>query len=389
MTTKTKAPKPKASTLRATISREKLLEAVSAVTAAVPGKATLPVLGNILIEASSAGLKMTATDLDLMIETTVAADVEAEGSITICAKRLMAITKELPPAPVRLSLETSEEHIPRLLLDCGRAHYRLLGIPAGEFPSPVEIQFSGESVKAGELSDIVRRVSFAASSEPSRPILNGVLWERRREFVRLVATNGHRLAFIERAIDPELGADGDYIVPVKALHQVVRLFSADDQLAIGISEAGNHLALRSDRATVTTRLIEGPYPNYSNVIPSEASRRVIVDRIALVSALRRCIPVASTQTRRTVVTISGGMVRLAVQEPDVGEFTDEVAARIDGPELSFGVSCEYMLEVLGACGGDEVLMSIDAPDKAITFIPQDEAKGTKSLFLVMPLRLLD
>jgi DNA polymerase-3 subunit beta len=390
MTTKTKAPKtPAAVHLQATISREKLLEAIAAVTAAVPSKTTLPVLGNILIEATSAGIKMTTTDLDLTIETVVVADVETEGAVTIPAKRLMAIAKELPPAPVRLSVETTGGLSWRFLLDCGRAHYKLLGIPAEEFPSRIPITFGGESVKAGELSDVVRRVSFAASTEDSRPILNGVLWSRTRDAVRLVATNGHRLAFVERAIDPELGASGDYIVPTKSLAQIPRLFSPDDQLAIGMSESGNHIALRSDTTCVTTRVIEGPYPNYTKVIPTEHTVSVLVDRIALVSAVRRCIPVASDQSHRLKLTMSGGMVRLAANTPDVGECNDEIAARINGPEFSIGVDASYLLEVLGACGTDEVLLEFNRPETPIVLKPQGEADGTNALFLVMPLRLLD
>lgn len=387
---KTKAATPKHEVaMQLTISREKLIEALSAVTAAVPGKTTLPVLANILIEATPTGVTMTATDLDLTIQTTVVADVETPGAITIPAKRLLAIAKELPPAPVRISMTVGARTGLRFLLDCGRAHYRLLGIPADEFPSLPTVEFAGESVQAGELSDVVRRVSFAASTEESRPILNGVLWSRTREAVRLVATNGHRLAFVERAIDPELGADGEYIVPTKSLAQIPRLFSSDDRLAIGVSESGNHIALRSDTTCVMTRLIAGPYPSYRSVIPSKSSRRVIVDRLALVSAVRRCMPVVSTATYRLAITLSGGTIKLSVTTPDVGEFTDEVAARIDGPELSFGVNAQYLLEVLGACGTDEVLISADTPERAVTFTPQGEPAGQSALFLVMPLRLVD
>ncbi len=378
--------------LQATVSREKLQEGLAMVAAAVPGKTTLPVLANVRIDATDRGLRFTASDLDLTIETEIVADVERSGSITAPAKKLLAIVKELSPAPVRLgtcdTLSASQ-----ILIDCGRAHYKLLGVPTDEFPSLVPIDFHGESLRAGELSEVIRRVSFAASTEQSRPILNGVLWQRKRTTTRLVATNGHRLAYVERTIDPELGAEGEYIVPPKALQQVAKLFPHDDRIAIGMSETGSHLAFRSDTTCVTTRIIEGPYPNYREVIPTTATYRALTDCAALMSALRRCLPIASTEAHRLVVTFDAGMIRLAVHTPDVGECTDEVPARIqaegDDAPFTFGVNGQYLLELLSAVGTEQVMLQGTAPERAIVLRPQDEELNQSSLFLIMPLRLLD
>lgn len=370
--------------LAATISREKLQEGLAAVTAAVPSKATLPVLGCVLIEASERGLRLTATDLDFTIETEIAADVEWSGSIHVAAKRLLAIAKELPPAPVRISVDDTE---PKLLLDCGRSHYKLLGLPSEERVAVPRVEFNGESVRAGDLGQMVRRAAFAASREESRPILNGVLWQRRSDTVRLVATNGHRLALVERTTEPSLGGEGDYIIPPKALDQIARLFSEDDQLAIGLGD--HHLALRSDRHCVTTRVIEGPYPNYRDVIPTEHAHAAIVDRTSLTSAVRRCIPVASTSTYRIGVTLGSGVVRLTTNTPDVGEFVDEVAARVEGTEFTFGINAQYLLDALAVIGTEEVLIETTKPENALVFRPQGEAADANSLFLIMPLRMLD
>jgi DNA polymerase-3 subunit beta len=242
------------------------------------------------------------------------------------------------------------------------------------------------------LSEVIRRVSFAASREESRPILNGVLWQRGRTSTRLVATNGHRLAYVERTIDPELGADGDYIVPPKALEQVAKLFPHDDRIALGVSESGNHLAFRSDTTCVTTRVIEGPYPDYRQVIPTTKAYSVLVDTAALTSAVRRCIPVVSTQTYRLAVTFDAGLIQLAVTTPDVGDFNDEVAARIETKEgipITFGVNAAYLLDLLGVVGTETVMIEATTPESAIVLRPQDEQATQSSLFLIMPLRLLD
>lgn len=368
--------------LRVTISRETLIEGLARVSAAVAKNSTLPVLANVLIEAAEHGLQFTTTDLDLCIKTTVAADIEQEGATTLPLKRLLSIAKELPPAPVRLSAGTAFA-----MLDCGRAHYKLLALPGEHFPSVPPMTFGGESVAASELASIVGRVSFAVSTEDSRPILNGVLWERTANATRLVATNGHRLALIERPAEPSLGKAGNYIVPRKAIDQVARLFAGEDQLAIGLN--AGHLALRSDTTTVITRLIEGPYPNYNEVIPKSNTVSVIVDRLALIHSVKRCLPVASTSTYRLRVDFTGGMVHLSASSPDVGECSDEVAARNSGPSLTLGVNGDYLLDILAAIESDEVLIKASAPERAITLEPGTERSDERSLFLLMPLSLLD
>ena len=177
--------------MRFTITREKLQEGLAAVTASIPTKTTLPVLANILVETTEKGIRLSGTDLDIAVSTEISADVETVGAITIPAKKLSEIARELPPAPVKVA--TSGEQ--RVTLDCGRAHFRLLGLPRDEFPSFPSIKF-GESwrVRSGELQKLISHTAFAVSTEESRPMLNGVLWELRPDMMRMVATNGHRLA---------------------------------------------------------------------------------------------------------------------------------------------------------------------------------------------------
>ncbi|HVE78868.1 MAG TPA: hypothetical protein VNA89_08410, partial [Gemmatimonadaceae bacterium] len=157
--------------MRFTISREKLQEGLNAVTATIPAKTTLPVLANILVETTDKGIRLSGTDLDIAVSTEVPADIEAQGAITIPAKKLSEIARELPPAPVKVASAGEQ----RLTLDCGRSHYRLLGLPQDEFPTFPAIKF-GESwrVRSGDLQKLIGHTSFAVSTEESRPILNGV-----------------------------------------------------------------------------------------------------------------------------------------------------------------------------------------------------------------------
>src|ERR687890_2346129 len=177
--------------MRFTISREKLQEGLPAVAASIPAKTTLPVLANILVETTEKGIRLSGTDLDIAVSTEVQADVDAPGAITIPAKKLSEIALELPPSPVKVAAAGEQ----RVTLECGRSRFKLLGLPRDEFPTFPQVKFAESwRVKSGDLQKLISHTSFAVSTEESRPILNGVLWELRPEEMRMVATNGHRLA---------------------------------------------------------------------------------------------------------------------------------------------------------------------------------------------------
>ena len=261
--------------MRFTISREKLQEGLAAVAASIPAKTTLPVLANILMETTDKGIRLSGTDLDIAVSTEVAADVEAMGAITIPAKKLTEIARELPPSPVKIAAAGEQ----RVTLDCGRSHFKILGLPRDEFPSFPTVRFNESwRIRSGDLQKLISHTSFAVSTEESRPILNGVLWELKPESMRMVATNGHRLAKMEVPIKSGGAPASDLIVPPKALEQIRRLFPADEELEI--ARGDNHLGFRSPFTAVFTRLIEGPYPNYDQVIPRDNDRVAIADKIA-------------------------------------------------------------------------------------------------------------
>ena len=311
--------------MRFTIAREKLQDGLTAVTASVPAKTTLPVLANILVETTERGIRLSGTDLDMAVSTELLADVEAQGAITIPAKKLAEIVRELPSAPVKISSSGEQ----KVTLECGRSRFRLLGLPRDEFPSFPAVKFEDASrVRSGELQNLIVHTSFAASTEESRPILNGVLWELRPELMRMVATNGHRLAKMEIPLSSASSLEGDLIVPPKALEQIRRLFPAEEELEIARGE--NHLGFRSPLTAVYTRLIEGPYPNYDQVIPKDNDRIALADKNALFQALKRMSVIASDQTHRIRMSFNAGMVKFSVQTPDLGEAQDELPVNFEG-----------------------------------------------------------
>src|SRR5881275_3115608 len=256
--------------MRFTISREKLQEGLAAVTASIPAKTTLPVLANILVETTDKGIKLSGTDLDIAVSTEVMADVDAAGAVTVPAKKLSEIARELPPAPVKIAAVGEQ----RVTLDCGRSRFKLLGLPRDEFPTFPSVRFNESwRIRSGDLQQLISHTSFAVSAEESRPILNGVLWELRPDRMRMVATNGHRLAKMD--VPASGGSTADLIVPPKALEQIRRLIAADADMEIARSD--NHLGFRAGGTLVFSRLIEGPYPNYEQVIPRENDKVATAD----------------------------------------------------------------------------------------------------------------
>jgi DNA polymerase-3 subunit beta len=369
--------------MKLTITREKLQEGLVAVAASVPTKTTLPVLANILVEATKDGVRLSGTDLDIAVSTLIPAEVDVEGSVTLPAKKLLEIARELPSGGVRITGAGEQ----RVNLECGRTKFKLLGIPKEEFPRFPAVKFDKPwRVASGDLQKLINHVAFAASVEESRPILNGVLWELRADRMRMVATNGHRLARMDIATSGGKES-ADLIVPPKALDQIRRLFGPADEIEIARSE--NHLGFRGGQTLVYTRLIEGPYPNYEQVIPRENDKVATVDRQALTAALRRVGVVASDQTHRVRLALSGGVAKFSVSTPDLGEANDEIAITYEGDALEIGFNANYLLEILKYMPTDEVRLSFKAPERAATVEPVGWGENASYLCLVMPLRLVD
>ena len=370
--------------MRFTISREKLQEGLAAVAPSIPAKTTLPVLANILIETTDRGIRLSGTDLDIAVSTEVTADVETPGAITLPAKKLSEIARELPPAPVKLGAVGEQ----RATLECGRSRFKLLGLSKDEFPAFPGVRFDDSwRIRSADLQKMISHTAFAVSTEESRPILNGVLWELRADRMRMVATNGHRLAKIDLVLKEGGAPSGDMIVPPKALEQVRRLFPPDEELEI--ARGDNHLGFRSPFTSVFTRVIEGPYPNYEQVIPRDNDRVAIADKAALTSALRRMSIVASDQTHRIRMSFNAAMVKFSVQTPDLGEAQDELPVRYTGDPLDIGFNASYLLEILRNMPTEEVRMTFKAPERAATLEPEGWSDPAEFLCLIMPLRLVD
>jgi DNA polymerase-3 subunit beta len=368
--------------MRFTITRENLQQGLGAVAGSIPTRTTLPVLSNILIEAEDGAVRLSGTDLDTAVSVRIPAEVAEPGAITAPAKKLQEIARELPGAT---EITTQGDSI---LISSGRSRFKLNGLPKDEFPAFPKVDFGGSwRVTGADLQRLITHVSFAASTEETRPILNGVLWQLHDHDMRMVATNGHRLA--KMTLPVEAGGDAsaaELIVHPRALQQVQRLFAGDASVEVAKSE--NHLGFRSTDVQVYTRLIEGPYPNFEQVIPKDNDKNMVADKAALQGAVRRMAIVASDQTHRIRMSLGGPMLKFSVESPDLGAANEELPVEYDGDPLEIGFNAQYLLELLRYMPTDEVKMTFKAPERAATMQPLGNEDTPDYLCLVMPLRLL-
>ena len=366
------------------ITRENLQRGLAAVAASIPTRTTLPVLSNILVEVDGDTVGMSGTDLDIAVSLRVPAEVDEAGSLTVPAKKLQELARELPEHPVKVTTKGD-----RFELACGRANFKLNGMPRDEFPTFPSVNFDDSwRIKGSILQELIHQTSFAVSTEESRPLLNGVLWQLGENEMKMVATNGHRLARMGAKVESPGAPRADLIVPPKALAQVERLFGPDDEIEVARSE--NHLGFRMNGTQVYTRLIEGPYPNYEQVIPRDNDKVAIASKANLSQALRRMAVVASDQTHRVRLSFAPATLRLAVETPDLGEATEELEIDYNGESLDMGFNAAYLLEVLRYIPTEDVRITFKAPERAATLEPVGKDGDTPDyLCLVMPLRLLD
>ena len=366
--------------MRLTITRQNLQRGLAAVSASIPGKTTLPVLSNVLIESDEDAVWISGTDLDVSIRVRVPAEVMQGGAITSPGRKLLELTRELPEQPVEL---VARGH--QLEIGCGNSHFKLNGLPSEEFPNLPAMHFdNGWSVSEGSLRQLIRGTAFAVSNEESRPILNGVYWELG-DRMTMVATNGHRLARMAVEATGTGDATGAFIVPPAALAHVERLFDGDGGIEVG--KGGNHLGFRSSNQEVYTRLIEGSYPNYEQVIPKDNDKLARVDKDAMEATVRRMAVLASDQTHRIKMSFESDRVHLDVMTPDLGEAHDELALQYEGEAMRIAFNANYLIEMLRNMPDGDVKLAFKNAERAATIVPTESELDY--LCLVMPLRLVD
>ncbi len=375
--------------MKATIERATLLRCLSHVQSVVERRNTIPILSNVLLDASDGGtLKVMATDLDLqVVEQIATASVEQAGAITVSAHLLFDIARKLPEGS-QVSLETADN---RMAVKAGRSRFSLPTLPRDDFPVIVEGDLpTSFEVPAKTLAELIDRTKFAISTEETRYYLNGIFLhvsDEDRPVLKAAATDGHRLARF--TIPRPEGAEGmpDVIVPRKAVAELRKLLeeALDSQVQVDLSASKVRFSLGGEGGVVlTSKLIDGTFPDYSRVIPTANDKLLKLDPKSFYEGVDRVATIATEKTRAVKMGLENDKVTLSVTSPDNGTAAEEVPAdyRADGMEIGFNAN--YLKDILHQIDGDTVELHLADPG-APTLIRQDEKSA--ALYVLMPMRV--
>jgi len=368
-----------------TVERAEFLPAVQTVLNVVSPRGTLPIISNILLQLQGKKLALYATDLDTSIRTLLSVSPGQDGAITLPAKKLAEIVRELPDSTIKVQIEDKQATI-----ICNKGKYQLMGTDWEDFPQFPEA-LSGKTFKVNQslLARMIRKTLYSASREETRPALNGVLWQIGEKEMKMVATDGHRLAKMKVQQGGPPGFEADVIVPAKTLNQLLRLFGEQDG-DVEVIVAENQVVFSLDSTTVYSRVIEGPYPDYQQVIPTDNDKKLSVDREALHAALRRVSTLSNSLTHQVKFALSQGQVVLSASDRDIGgEARDDLEAEYTGESLQIGYNGYYIMEILKHIDSTEIILEVSTPVRAGLVKPSPQQEGEDYLCLIMPLRLTE
>lgn len=340
--------------MKLTIERAALLKALTHVQSVVERRNTIPILGNVLLNASDGGLAFSATDLDMEMADSAAASIESPGQITAPAHTLYEIVRKLPEgAEVSLSFSGSD---PRLAVQAGRYKVNLPVLPAGDFPTMPSEGLSGEiSMEPSDLIRLIDKTRFAISTEETRYYLTGIylhtVVSEEGARLRAVATDGHRLALAEMpAPDGAAGAAG-VIVPRKTVQEARRLLD-DAGEAVALRLSAQKIRFESGAATLTSKVIDGSFPDYTRVIPRDNNRVMTVDNALFAAAVDRVATISSEKSRSVKLAVEQGRVILTVRNMETGQAVEELEVDYDGDPFEIGFNARYLMDVTAQIGGE-------------------------------------
>jgi DNA polymerase III subunit beta len=329
----------------------------------VERKTTMPILGNVLLEATKDSLKLTTTDLETTIQCECPAKVQQEGVACIPARNLLDIVRELPDRVGRLKKGENEW----LTLESGKAHFKVVGAPSDKFPKVMEPeQFKFLKMRSETLKNGLEKTAFAISTDEMRYNLNGAYLEttkdaKGRNILRVVTTDGHRLALYDHELsdDENLSLKKGVILPRKGVTELRRLLSETSDSNVEVAVSDTAAAFRLNGAVVFMRLVVGEFPDYKAVIPKTNKKKLVIDRNLFTHSLRRVSLLSEGKSKCVRLGLKGNGVHLAATSPELGEAQEELQGEFDGGELQIGFNARYLLDILGAGEGDKVFLELD------------------------------
>lgn len=363
--------------MKFSIVRSKLLDAIQTVQNVVSAKNTLQILSNALIKAENGKLTLTTTDLDMTVKCEVEAEVEQPGGTTMPIRRLAAIVRELTEG--KILVDISDEDMAEVR--CGSSFFRIVGLPMRDFP-PVpgaDSKFSYR-IDQGTFREMLRKTAYAASLDETRRVLNGVLMSFKDSKLTMVATDGRRLALVEHEVEFPAEAEQEMILPSKAVNEMMHILGEEGDLKIHAQK--NQAIFEFGGVTMSSKLIDGVYPNYRQVIPPGCDEHVTIEREAMLTALRRVSLVTTDKSNSTRLTFSANQLTIITNTPDVGEARETLPVKYAGKEITVTFNPEYVMDPLRNIDSDEISFEMnDGHSPALIRC------GLPFLYVLMPLRI--
>ncbi len=365
-----------------TIAKEQLINGLQSVQNVVGIRTTLPILSNVLIRAEKDRLDLTATDLDVTISCAVEASVKKAGSATVPVKKLFGIVRELTSPEIEI--EVDEKNL--CSVRAGASFYKINGLAAEEFPPMPKFKEEKKVILPQEkLKGMLKKTSFAISTDESRYVLNGIFISLKDHKITMVATDGRRLALVDEDVDVSEKSQGEFIVPAKAVNELNRLLQDKGEVEIRYSDNQASFTLKDDKGSpilIITKLIEGNYPNYRQVIPGEAKERVTLAREEFWHALKRAEIMTSEKSNSVKLAFTKNNLAITANSPEVGEARESLAINYKGKDVAIAFNPKYMIDPLNALANEEVFLElIDELSPGVLKI------NGPFLYVVMPMRL--
>jgi DNA polymerase-3 subunit beta len=374
-----------AATMEITVSKAELLKELTATQGVVERKTTIPILSNYLFEAADDRLTLTATDLDLSLRTSCGTKVKKDGSCTIPARKLYDYVKLLPEGDI--SIKLLENHW--ISIRCGRSNTKMVGMARANFPTlPVFPSAGSVKIPAKVLRAMIGKTIFAIANEESRYTLNGALMVLKPESITMVATDGHRLAHVERPGEKFEGVSGEMktLVPKKAMNELRILLDATDAEHVEFAKDDSTLFFRIGHRLLTSRQLTGQFPNYEAVLPKDNNKSITVKSAEFSAAIQRVAQFADERSGAIRMKLEKNELKISSSSTETGESEDSLETNYDGDLVTMGFNSAYLLDFLKASGSDQVLLEFKDSQSAGQLRPE-EGEDYKYRYIVMPMRI--
>ena len=339
--------------MKFSLPKEKLLAGLQTVQNVVSTRTTLPILSNVLLQAEEGHLRFTTTDLDVGIRSGVEGSIEKGGATTLPARRLSTIINALPSGEI--TIEVDSKNIASIR--CGQSFFKMFGLPEEEFPPFPKFENAKTfTIQQKDLKDGLKKTAYAISNDDTRYVLNGILCSFKDNKLTLVATDGRRLALVDIELEFPESHETDVIIPTKAVVELSRLLSDNGEIKVSIGE--NQIAFEVGGTLLVSKLIEGHYPNYRQVIPAEVKERVTLEREQFLSAVHRVSLLASEKSNSVKLVFTKNNLEIAANTPDIGEAKENLPIQYNGRDFAIAFNPEFLMAPLKNLSEDEIFLDL-------------------------------